>query len=114
MALEPGHHRRDRSPIRTIVCRNPASGELLGEVPALDASEVSVRLQRARRAQQEWQKTSFAERRRVLRRLLDAILDRADELCRLLSAEAGKTLQNAMMGEIFPVCEKLPVHPQPR
>jgi acyl-CoA reductase-like NAD-dependent aldehyde dehydrogenase len=94
-------------PGRTIVCRNPASGELLGEVPALDASEVSVRLQRARRAQQEWQKTSFAERRRVLRRLLDAILDRADELCRLLSAEAGKTLQNAMMGEIFPVCEKL-------
>ena len=39
--------------------------------------------------------------------MLDAILDRADELCRLLSAEAGKTLQNAMMGEIFPVCEKL-------
>ncbi len=76
-------------------------------MPALDASEVSVRLQRARRAQREWQKTSFAERRRVLRRLLDVILDRADELCRLLSAEAGKTLQNAMMGEIFPVCEKL-------
>ncbi len=92
---------------RTIICRNPANGEVLGEVPAMDAAEVSARLDRARLAQREWKKTSFAERRRVLRRLLDTILDRADELCRMLSAEAGKTLQNAMMGEIFPVCEKL-------
>lgn len=92
---------------RMIVCRNPATGEVLGEVPAMDAAEVGRRLIAARIAQREWQKTSFAERRRVLRRLLDAILDRADELCRMLSAEAGKTLQNAMMGEIFPICEKI-------
>lgn len=92
---------------RTIVCRNPANGEVLGEVPAMDAAEVSERLARARIAQQTWKKTSFAERRRVLRKLLDTVLNHADELCRMLSAEAGKTLQNAMMGEIFPVCEKI-------
>jgi acyl-CoA reductase-like NAD-dependent aldehyde dehydrogenase len=73
----------------------------------MDAAEVGRRLQRARAAQAEWAKTSFAERRRVLRCLLDTILDRVDELCRMISAEAGKTLQNAIMGEIFPVCEKL-------
>lgn len=73
----------------------------------MDGAEVRARLARARVAQADWAKTSFAERRRVLRCLLDAILDRKDELCRLIAAEAGKTLQNAVMGEIFPVCEKL-------
>ena len=92
---------------RTIVCRNPATGELLGEVPAMDAAEVRARLARARVAQLAWAKTSFAQRREVLRCLLDMILDRKDELCRMIAAEAGKTLQNAIMGEIFPVCEKL-------
>lgn len=92
---------------RTIVCRNPASGALLGEVPALDAAQIQQSLQRAKAAQVAWAKTSFAQRKKVLRCLLDAILDRSDEICRMISAEAGKTLQNAMMGEIFPVCEKL-------
>jgi acyl-CoA reductase-like NAD-dependent aldehyde dehydrogenase len=92
---------------RTIPCRNPATGELLGEVPAMDAAEVKQRLERARRAQRAFGETSFATRRAILQALLERILDSADEICRLVSAEAGKTLQNAMMGEIFPVCEKL-------
>src|ERR1700704_6108565 len=79
---------------RTIVCRNPATGELLGEVPAMDTAEVQARLGRARVAQAAWAQTSFAERREVLRCLLELILDRKDELCRMISAEAGKTLQN--------------------
>jgi len=92
---------------RTVVCRNPATGEILGEVPAMDAAEVQMRLERARRAQAAWAKTSFAARRAVLRQILDRTLDHADQICRLVATEAGKTLQNAMMGEIFPVCEKL-------
>jgi acyl-CoA reductase-like NAD-dependent aldehyde dehydrogenase len=73
----------------------------------MDETEVRDRLARAREAQKSWGATSFAERRRVLGRLLEKVLDRADEICRLVSLEAGKTLQNAMMGEIWPVCEKL-------
>lgn len=92
---------------RRIVCRNPATGELLGEVAAMDEAEVRARLQRARRAQVGWAQSSFAERRRVLGRLLELVLNHADEICRNIALESGKTLQNAMMGEIWPVCEKL-------
>jgi len=92
---------------QSIVCANPATGERLGEVPAMRAPEVRARIARARAAQPSWKKTSFSERRRVLRGLLDAILDNADEICRLVAAEAGKTLESAMMGEVFPVCEKV-------
>jgi acyl-CoA reductase-like NAD-dependent aldehyde dehydrogenase len=94
-------------PPSVIVCRNPATGDLLGEVPVMDPDEVRARLGRARQAQAAWATTSFAERRRVLGRLLELVLAKADQICRNISLESGKTLQNAMMGEIWPVCEKL-------
>lgn len=91
----------------TIACHDPATLDSLGEVPALDQAEIEGRLHRARQAQTRWAQTSFAERRRVLRLLLDYIIENQEELCRLCSRDSGKTLADAAMGEIFPVCEKL-------
>lgn len=64
-------------------------------------------IQRARTAQADWCRTSFIERRRVLKTLLDYLLDHADELCEVIVRDSGKTRENAMLGEIWPVCEKL-------
>jgi acyl-CoA reductase-like NAD-dependent aldehyde dehydrogenase len=91
----------------TIPCVDPATGDRLGEVPAFSVDEVHACVGRARRAQASWKKTGFAERRRVVRKLLEYVLAYADELCQLVARDAGKTLQNAMLGEIWPVCEKL-------
>lgn len=94
-------------PLVTIECQNPATLEKLGEVPSLSESDVAERLSRARQAQVAWGQTTFAERRRVLRMLLDYIIDHQAEICRLCSTDSGKTMADAAMGEIFPVCEKL-------
>src|SRR5439155_20597617 len=94
-----------RSP-STIPCHDPATGALLGEVPAMSADEVRQRIARARRAQGEWRRTSFAERRRVLGLLLDHLLDHTDELVEVICRDAGKTRENALLGEIWPVSEK--------
>jgi acyl-CoA reductase-like NAD-dependent aldehyde dehydrogenase len=91
----------------TIACHDPATLESLGEAPALGRAEVGERVQRARKAQAAWGQTSFAERRRVLRLLLDYIIEHQAAICRLCSRDSGKTLADAAMGEIFPVCEKL-------
>ncbi len=91
----------------TIACHDPATLESLGEVPALGRAEVKDRVQRAQAAQRAWGQTSFAERRRVLRLLLDYIIEHQAQICRLCSRDSGKTLADAAMGEIFPVCEKL-------
>ena len=91
----------------TLPCADPATGESLGEAPALSAAEVEDRIARARRAQLSWRETSFDERRRVLRHLLDNLLEHADTLCEAICRDAGKTLQNAMFGEIWPIAEKL-------
>ena len=91
----------------TIACHDPATLESLGEVKALGRAEVVERVQRGRQAQKAWGQTSFAERRRVLRILLDYIIENQAEICRLCSRDSGKTLADAAMGEIFPVCEKI-------
>ena len=93
--------------VKTIRCTDPATGAYLGDVPVMEASEVRERIVRARRAQEAWARTSFKERRRVLKRLLDEVLERADELCDAICRDAGKTRENAMLGEIWPICEKL-------
>jgi acyl-CoA reductase-like NAD-dependent aldehyde dehydrogenase len=90
-----------------IPCVDPATGERLGDRPALSPAEVSACVERARAAHRSWRKSSFSERRRVLRRLLGLILEQADELCEAVARDSGKTLQHAMMGEVWPVCEKL-------
>ena len=91
----------------TISCRNPATLEKLGDVPVFDNKAVVERVERARRAQARWGQTSFDERRRVLAALLDYVVAHQEEICRICSRDSGKTLVDAMMGEVFPVCEKL-------
>ncbi|PRP95028.1 Succinate-semialdehyde dehydrogenase [NADP(+)] GabD [Enhygromyxa salina] len=91
----------------TIPCSDPATGEHLGEVPALTPEQVSERIARARVAQESWRHTPFRERRKVLRHLLDMLLEHADALCEEICRDAGKTLDNAMLGEIWPIAEKL-------
>ncbi|PRP95104.1 aldehyde dehydrogenase family protein [Enhygromyxa salina] len=91
----------------TIPCTDPATGERLGEVPALTHDEVRDRIARARAAQTSWRRTSFAERRRVLAHMLEMLLEHADRLCEEICRDAGKTLHNAMLGEIWPLAEKL-------
>ena len=43
----------------------------------------------------------------MLGRVLEHVVDHADELCEIVCRVSGKTRENAMMGEIWPVAEKL-------
>jgi acyl-CoA reductase-like NAD-dependent aldehyde dehydrogenase len=107
MQTEPMPPSPLRADAHTIECRNPATLERLGSVPVLGRDEVAARVAGARRAQLAWGKTSFAERREVLRRLLDHIVDHQTEICRLAARDSGKTMRDAALGEILPVCEKI-------
>ncbi len=76
-------------------------------MPVDDAAAVRTAVARARQAQRGWSETSFEQRRRVLRRVLDHVLEHIDELTEVVVRDAGKTRENALMGEIWTVCEKL-------
>src|SRR6185437_10215390 len=90
-----------------IACKEPSTRAPLGAVRVDSAEAVAAAVREARAAQQRWRETSFAVRRRVLERVLAHVVDNADELCELVCKVSGKTRENAMMGEIWPVAEKL-------
>jgi acyl-CoA reductase-like NAD-dependent aldehyde dehydrogenase len=96
-----------KKPETVIPCWDPATGEKLGDVEVTAPEEVNNVVARARVAQASWARTSFAERRRVLGRMQEHLLDHADELCQVIARDSGKTLENALLGEVWPICEKL-------
>ncbi|HEB50418.1 MAG TPA: aldehyde dehydrogenase family protein, partial [Desulfobulbus sp.] len=84
----------DRLPVH-----NPATGELLGHVPALGRVETAGAIAAAERAWPAWRELTARERSRILRRWYDLILENQDDLAAIMTAEQGKPLAEAR-GEI--------------
>jgi succinate-semialdehyde dehydrogenase/glutarate-semialdehyde dehydrogenase len=84
----------------TISVQTPSTGETLHELPRSSADDVLDAFARARLAQLAWARAGFAERRRVLLRAHDLILERRELLLDLTQLESGKTRGQAFE-EIF-------------
>jgi acyl-CoA reductase-like NAD-dependent aldehyde dehydrogenase len=104
---QPAEQSRAAEPTSMIDCFDPATLKSLGQVRIDSPAAVREAVERARIAQRDWGRASLAQRAQLLRRLLSFILDHADEICSAVVADTGKTRENAMLGEIWPVCEKL-------
>jgi succinate-semialdehyde dehydrogenase/glutarate-semialdehyde dehydrogenase len=88
-----------------IVSRNPATGELLGEVPECSVDEIKQAVARARGAQAAWSALSVKERCERVARFRDLIVERADELCLLIAQETGKTRAEALSMEVLVIAD---------
>lgn len=77
---------------RTLEVRNPATGQLLAEVPDAGALETHRAIAAAERAQRLWRTELPAERARILRRLYDLVIEHLEDLALILTAEQGKPL----------------------
>src|SRR3954466_10143695 len=84
---------------RTIVVKNPATGEAIGEVPALGAAETRRAIEAAHRAQAGWRAMLAKDRAAILRKINDLMLANADDLAVIMTAEQGKPLSESK-GEI--------------
>src|SRR3954465_4384412 len=73
----------------------PFTGKPLGTVPKCGPDDVRAAIDRARAVQEQWEKTSFAERRRIFLRFHDLVLSHQDELLDLLQVESGKSRKHA-------------------
>jgi len=71
---------------------NPATGELIREVPEHDEREVAARLERAEQAFEPWRRLTFAERARHLTGVADLLRDRTADYARLMTEEMGKPI----------------------
>ncbi len=79
----------------TFAVTDPASGEVIAEVPRMGAAETARAIAAAERALPAWRALTAKERGRILRRLADLMLEREEELATLLVREQGKPLAEA-------------------
>lgn len=90
-----------------IQCYAPATGEYLGMVNPTTPDGIDRAIEKAQTAQEKWAWTTFAKRRQVLRCIKTYILEHQEEICRVAALDSGKTLIDAMFGEILVTVEKL-------
>jgi succinate-semialdehyde dehydrogenase / glutarate-semialdehyde dehydrogenase len=77
---------------RTVPVRNPATLEVLGDLPLADAADLDRALDAAKRGFALWRKSTADERSRVLRGAAALLRERIDTIARVATSEEGKTL----------------------
>jgi len=90
---------------RTLTSYNPATGEPIDTVPVHSGDEVDQMVARAHEVQPAWAERPLAERAELVRDFRDRLLDRRDEVGRLLTDEVGKPLVEALMQEVAMTAE---------
>ena len=83
----------------TFAVTNPATGELIAELPRCGAAETRRAIEAAEVAFYAWRRRPAQERAAILRRWADLMLEHQDDLALLLTTEQGKPLAEAR-GEI--------------
>ena len=83
----------------SIADLDPATGELLAEIPCASPDEVAAAVARARAAQPAWGALPIEERAAALGRFGERLAAEADALGALVTSEMGKTLRSAV-GEV--------------
>lgn len=81
---------------KTIASYNPATGELIGTVPASDAQDVANAVDSAARAFEKWRKTPAPRRAEIIHAVADLVRARKQEMGELLTREMGKVLPEAL------------------
>ncbi len=95
---------------RKIRVKNPANLELIGEIQVASREEVNAAMARARAAQKVWAERPLKERAKLLRRALDVVMARQDELIDIIRRETGRSTTETLMMEILSVCDMLNHH----
>ncbi|MDH5819120.1 MULTISPECIES: CoA-acylating methylmalonate-semialdehyde dehydrogenase [Acinetobacter] len=74
---------------------NPATQEVLGQVPFSTAEEVNAAIAAAQNAFASWRQTPIQARMRIMLKLQDLIRTNLKSIAQVLTAEQGKTLADA-------------------
>ncbi|KAL1888248.1 Meiotic Sister-Chromatid recombination aldehyde dehydrogenase [Ceratocystis pirilliformis] len=90
-----------------IQCYAPATAHFLGFINPSTSASIDRAIESATSAQKVWAKTTFRQRRAVMRTLLQHVLDNQEQICRIACLDSGKTMLDAQLGEIMVTAEKL-------
>ena len=94
-------------PRASIESFNPATGELLGSVPAMPPPEVQGVVDAVAKVQPFWAQLTLADRARYLERAAQVVIDDGDEIRDLIVREQGKPRVEAFSMEVLPTIDAL-------
>ncbi|MBB3289044.1 succinate-semialdehyde dehydrogenase/glutarate-semialdehyde dehydrogenase [Rhizobium sp. BK347] len=89
----------EADPEEAIKVTNPATGDLIGRVPNLGASETLEAIAAAETAQKAWAHRTAKERSQIIRKWFELMMANQDDLGAILTLEQGKPLAESK-GEI--------------
>jgi succinate-semialdehyde dehydrogenase/glutarate-semialdehyde dehydrogenase len=84
---------------KTFNVNDPSTGELIVELPDMGVSETKEAINAAHESQKTWKAKTGKERSLILRKWYDLMMENKDDLAKILTAEMGKPLAEAI-GEI--------------
>lgn len=76
---------------RYITSFDPSTGVHIGTYLADNEAEIEAKIEKAQEAQIAWKKTTFQQRRRVVRSLLKWLVDNQEVCARVACRDTGKT-----------------------
>ncbi len=91
---------QDSASGKTFPVHNPATGEMISQVPNMGAREAELAIKKAKEALTNWKAKTGKERSAVLRRWFELISQQSNRLAELMTQEQGKPLSEAR-GEVF-------------
>ena len=100
-ALIAGRKSARAASARTLITRNPATGEVLAELQVAGAREVEAAVAAARAAQPAWAALTGTERGRILRRAAELLRTRNQALATLESRDTGKPIQETSSVDVL-------------
>ncbi len=84
----------------TFEVSNPARGDVIANLPDMQVEDATHAIAAAAKAQKEWASWTGKERSAVIRRMFELMVENADDLGAILTAEMGKPFTEAR-GEIL-------------
>lgn len=84
------------------VCRNPATGDIIGYFPMTPPDEFNHIIGAAREAQKDWARIPVNRRSQYMFRVRDYMVKNADDIAEIISTDNGKTRVDALSTEVLP------------
>ena len=100
-------HEKAKPDFSIVKCWDPSTLTYLGEVRADTKDSVELKIKKCRAAQEVWAQSTFAQRRQLMKTMLRFVVENQATIAKVAVRDSGKTVTDAIFGEVLVTCEKL-------
>merc|ERR1719439_230295 len=95
------HEKANKPDLSVVKCWDPSTLTYLGEVKADTKDSVELKIRKCRAAQETWSKSTFAQRRQLMKTMLRFVVENQATIAKVAVRDSGKTVTDAIFGEVL-------------